>query len=77
MVRLHRSTLPFVGVGRARALVADAGVEQRRPQEPAAVADPVVGQHPGHGDAVHGEPAVGRRQHRAQVWARSSPRIST
>jgi uncharacterized membrane protein (DUF485 family) len=41
------------------ALVAHAGVEQRRPKQSAAVADPVVGQHPGHSDAVHGEPAVG------------------
>jgi hypothetical protein len=30
-----------------------------RPEQPAAVADPVVGQYPGHGDAVEGEPAVG------------------
>src|SRR5829696_3025392 len=34
------------------ALVAHAGVGQRRREQPAAVADPVVGQHAGHGDAV-------------------------
>jgi hypothetical protein len=34
-------------------------VSQRGLEHAAAVADPVVGQHAGHGDAVHGEPAVG------------------
>ena len=33
-----------------------ATISQRGPEQPAAVADPVVGQDPGHGDAVQGEP---------------------
>jgi hypothetical protein len=36
-----------------------ANVSQRGLEQPAAVADPVVGQHPGHQDAVQGEPVVG------------------
>jgi hypothetical protein len=39
--------------------VAYAGVGQRRPEQPAAVADPVVGEHAVDGDAVQGEPVVG------------------
>jgi hypothetical protein len=34
-------------------------VSQCRPEQPAAVADPVVGEHAVDGDAVQGEPAVG------------------
>jgi LuxR family maltose regulon positive regulatory protein len=40
-------------------LVAYAGVGQRGPEQPAAVADPVVGEHALGGDAMLGEPAVG------------------
>ena len=40
------------------ALVGHAGVGQRRPEQAAAVADPVVGQDLDHRDAVQGEPAV-------------------
>jgi hypothetical protein len=35
------------------------GVGQRRPEQPAAVADPVVGEHAVDGDAMQGEPVVG------------------
>jgi hypothetical protein len=40
-------------------LMAHASVSQRRPEQPAAVADPVVGEHAVDADAVQGEPAVG------------------
>jgi hypothetical protein len=41
------------------ALMTHAGVGQRRPEEAAAVADAVVGQHAVDGDAVQGEPVMG------------------
>ena len=39
--------------------MAHAGGGQRRPEQPAAVADPVVAKHAVDGDAVQGEPVVG------------------
>jgi hypothetical protein len=39
--------------------VAHAGGGQRGPEQPAAVADPVVVQDPEHRDGVPGEPVVG------------------
>ena len=39
--------------------MAYAGCGQRRPEQPAAVADPVIGEHAVDGDAVQGEPVVG------------------
>jgi hypothetical protein len=39
--------------------VAHAGLGQRGPEQPAAVADLVVAQDPDHRDAVQGEPVVG------------------
>ena len=60
MVRLNRSTLPFVwGPIGPGALVAHASVGQRGPEQSAAIADPVVAQYTSHRDAVQGKPAVG------------------
>ena len=62
MVRLNRSTLPFLGASRAGAEVFDAELGQGVAPQEGPVAAAVVGQHGAHGDVVDVEAGGARRQ---------------